>query len=65
MIIGDFNSILSLQEKLGDIQRTTKYITQFMNFLNDAGLISLLCSGNSFTWCNNHQHETKIYERFD
>lgn len=57
MIIGDFNCILSLQEKLGGIQRTTKYMTQFMNFLNDAALMSLPSSGNSSTRCNNHQQE--------
>lgn len=65
MIIGDFNCLLSLHEKLGCVQRTTSYMTQFMNFLNDTALMSLPSSGSSFTWCNNHQHDTRIYERLD
>lgn len=65
MIIGDFNCILSLNEKLGGVQRTTNYMNQFMNFLSDTALMSLPCSGSSLTWCNNHQHDTRIYERLD
>lgn len=41
MIIGDFNCILSLHERLGGVQRTTSYMTQFMNFLNDTALMPL------------------------
>lgn len=65
MIIGDFNCILSLHEKLGGAQRTTTYMTQFMNFLNNTALLSLPSLGNSFTWCNNHQIASRIYERLD
>lgn len=65
LLMGDFNCSLSLQEKLGGIHRTTRYMTQFMHFLNQAQLLSLPCSGNSFTWCNNHQADTRIYERLD
>lgn len=60
MIIGDFNCILSLNEKFGGVQRTTKYMTQFINFLNDTALMSLPGSGSSFTWCNNHQHDQEF-----
>lgn len=65
MLMGDFNCILSLQEKSGGIQRTTKYMTQFMDFLNAMSLMSLPFTGNSFTWCNNQQHDCRIYERLD
>lgn len=36
-----------------------------MNFLNDSALISLPCSRNSFTWCTNRHHETRIYKQLD
>ena len=53
LLMGEFNCILFFQEKLGGIHCTTRYITQFMHFLNQAQLLSLPCTGNSFTWCNN------------
>lgn len=36
-----------------------------MSFLNNGGLISVPCTGYRFTWCNNEEHFTRIYERLD
>lgn len=63
--MGDFNNILNLQEKIGGNRVHTTYMTQFSNFLNQANLISLPCSGNMYTWCNNQDSATCIYERLD
>lgn len=40
-------------------------MTQFMDFLNKAGLVSLPFTGNLFTWRNNQDPQTRIYERLD
>lgn len=40
-------------------------MNQFSDFLNQASLISLPCSGYIFTWCNNHSTATRIYEHLD
>lgn len=63
--MGDFNNILTLQEKIGGSRFHTTFVDQFSNFLNQGGLFSLPCSGNMFTWCNNQDTSTRIYERLD
>lgn len=40
-------------------------LSQFMHFLNQAQLLSLPCFVNSFTWCNNHEADNRIYKRLD
>lgn len=65
VILGHFNCIISLQEKLGGLRRSTKYMHQFVDFLNNARLICIPSSGNIFTWCNNQDPSSRIYERLD
>ncbi|XP_062011852.1 uncharacterized protein LOC133728453 [Rosa rugosa] len=64
-LIGDFNSILDLEEKLGGNQVVTRYMLKFSSFLNDLRLLSLRASGLPFTWTNKHEDDTLMFERLD
>lgn len=64
-LLGDFNNIVDLSEKLGGCQSTTVFMNKFINFLNNGNLISLMASGVPYTWCNGHNDNTRTYERLD
>nr|XP_011459346.1 PREDICTED: uncharacterized protein LOC105349933 isoform X1 [Fragaria vesca subsp. vesca] len=65
LVVGDFNIIASLDEKLGGNQVITNFMLNFVTFLNNANLTSLNASGVPFTWTNKHKDDTLIYERLD
>lgn len=48
MILGDFNSMINVEEKWGGNQSTNLHIKNFKNFLNAGKLISLDASGVPF-----------------
>ena len=63
MLLGDFNNITCLHEKWGGNQSVSTHVTNFVNFLNNASLISLQAFGVPFTWTNKHKDDTLIFER--
>lgn len=54
VLMGDFNIIVSPEEKLGGNGGVTNYVINFCNFLNNNGLVSLVATGLPFTWTNKH-----------
>ncbi|KAK3221878.1 hypothetical protein Dsin_008903 [Dipteronia sinensis] len=62
---GDFNEILSEDEKLGGAQKPRGQLESFQDALDDCGLQDLGYTGPPFTWCNKRNGEEMVQERFD
>lgn len=60
LVLGDFNEILSNDEKEGGNQRPLRYIQAFQQALNDCSLDDLGYVGDKFTW-----QRGRIRERLD
>ncbi|KAK4285072.1 hypothetical protein QN277_001816 [Acacia crassicarpa] len=65
MCLGDFNDILSQDEKRGGIPRAWRRIFNFKCFVDDCALEDLGYNGPRFTWCNNRDSPDTIHERID
>ncbi|XP_061993561.1 uncharacterized protein LOC133711457 [Rosa rugosa] len=65
VLMGDFNIITSLDEKLGGGQVVTNYMLNFCDFLNNENLFSLRAFGLPYTWTNKHEDDSLIFERLD
>ncbi|CAL9026218.1 unnamed protein product, partial [Prunus brigantina] len=63
LLLGDFNNIWSLNEKMGGSQMITPAMIKFNKFLNDCEVFIMNASGVPFTWCNGHHDNYIIYER--
>ncbi|CAL9002648.1 unnamed protein product, partial [Prunus brigantina] len=65
LLLGDFNNICSLNEKVGGSLVNSQAIRNFNKFIDDCEVVSMTASGVPFTWCNGHRDNTIIYERLD
>jgi hypothetical protein len=63
--IGDFNAIISLDDKLGSRPFNSCSSNPFTNFMDGYGMIDLGLCGNPFTWSNHRQCSSLIKERLD
>lgn len=61
---GDFNEILSLEEKQGGNNRSFEAMGRFRKAINYCVLEDLYKNDYSFTWCNGH-HPDFIMEKLD
>ncbi|PHU00224.1 hypothetical protein BC332_30011 [Capsicum chinense] len=64
-VIGDFNSILSAEEKLGGKPHKLSKSIPFMECLYDFSLTDIGYTGSSFTWCNERKEQSIIWKRLD
>ncbi|XP_058758104.1 uncharacterized protein LOC131631328 [Vicia villosa] len=64
-IIGDFNDILSCNEKKGSIERPNWLISGFRQAVQDAGLIDIPLEGYPFTWFKSLGTARAVEERLD
>ncbi|MCH83137.1 endonuclease/exonuclease/phosphatase family protein, partial [Trifolium medium] len=64
-IIGDFNDILSSDEKKGRADRENCLITGFREAVLDAGLFHLFMHGYQFTWFKSLGTERAVEEKLD
>ncbi|CAA0811024.1 Unknown protein, partial [Striga hermonthica] len=62
---GDFNDILSNQDKRGGRLRDHNSFRDFQNFVNTIGMGETRISGHRFTWANNRQGENFIEALLD
>ncbi|XP_071902937.1 uncharacterized protein [Coffea arabica] len=65
IIAGDFNDILSNEEKWGGRWREENSFTDFNNFINDNQLVDIGFEGNPWTWSNNWEDVGEVRERLD
>ncbi|KAL0004281.1 hypothetical protein SO802_011842 [Lithocarpus litseifolius] len=65
LCIGDFNEILSINEKQGGITRSQQQMEGFRNIVNFCGFRDLGYRGADFTWCNMQDEENRIQLRLD
>ena len=61
--IGDFNQILSQEDKFGFSYRKIEGAEVFRQTLFDLGLCDLQAKGQHFTWMNGHGDESFVMER--
>jgi hypothetical protein len=64
-MLGDFNDILSCDEKWGGNRPSNSRMLEFRNCLNACSMIDLGFSGPRFTWSNCHDVSYLIMERLD
>ncbi|XP_065637920.1 uncharacterized protein LOC136071032 [Quercus suber] len=62
---GDFNEILSMNEKSGDAQRSQSQMGSFCRVVNLCGFKDLGYYGPDFTWCNMKEGLNRILLRLD
>ncbi|XP_072087402.1 uncharacterized protein [Arachis hypogaea] len=67
IIMGDFNAIVSLDEKEGGGRglKSVSSISEFVNFIDGGGLKDLGMIGRRFTWTNRRRGQDQIRERLD
>ncbi|XP_062104006.1 uncharacterized protein LOC133815150 [Humulus lupulus] len=64
IVLGDFNDILSKEERIGNRVRF-KSSLDFINCVGACQLEDVKYSGNFFTWSNKQQGEERIYSKID
>ena len=62
---GDFNEILSRDEKMGGAPRPQRQMDGFREVVNACGFKDLGYCGPDFTWCNMQEGDNRIYLRLD
>ena len=62
---GDFNEILTMEEKQGGLLRPLRPMQEFREALLQCGLVDLGFQGNIFTWSNGREGEGFVQERLD
>lgn len=66
LILGDFNCILSQQDKRGGLPfQATDSTQSLQRLLSSAGLVDMGYMGSRFTWSNNRKGPAKILSRLD
>ncbi|KAF7844864.1 reverse transcriptase [Senna tora] len=65
IIGGDFNEVLSQDEKWGLRPASNARIREFKHCIDSCGLVDLGYSGQKFTWCNKRPAGDLVYCRLD
>lgn len=65
LCLGDFNEILSGEEKLGGAPRPQQQIDAFRNVVYRCGFKDMGYSGTKYTWCNQPKGENMMYLMLD
>ncbi|GMH06639.1 hypothetical protein Nepgr_008479 [Nepenthes gracilis] len=64
-VMGDFNDIISLDEKLGRKPANPSKCSQFQYWGDNCGLADLGCDGPKFTWWNMRQSPASAWKRLE
>ncbi|KAF4372682.1 hypothetical protein F8388_000849, partial [Cannabis sativa] len=62
---GDFNEVLSINEKKGGVDRSLSAISDFQQALDKCDLVDMGFEGQCFTWLNKRQGVAHVQERLD
>ncbi|XP_060190891.1 uncharacterized protein LOC132620221 [Lycium barbarum] len=65
VVLGDFNAILSPNEKKGGRPHKISQSMDFITCMDDCGLFDARYSGNTFTWSNGRKKGNRICKRLD
>ena len=65
LVVGDFNQVLSVNDKLSSKKMYTKGTDLFMDCLNQCSLSEIPSQGQFMTWTNNRDGEDVVWERLD
>ena len=65
LLMGDFNEILSSDERLGELVGSQRKMYEFGEVLNKCGLVDLGYRGYPFTWENCRDAEANVQKRLD
>ncbi|XP_042944747.1 uncharacterized protein LOC122278633 [Carya illinoinensis] len=65
LLMGDFNEIMSNDEKSGGRSRSESQMKAFKDVIEECHLHDLGFEGNPFTWCNRREGGQSISERLD
>ncbi|XP_027096071.1 uncharacterized protein [Coffea arabica] len=65
MVMGDFNAIVSTDEKRGGLPFRVDEGMELRTFMSLAGVSDAGFSGSPFTWCNNRGGLARIWKRLD
>ena len=65
LCFGDFNEILSKEEKLGGAPRPQQQMDSFRNVVDKCDFKDMGYCGLDFTWCNQQEGNDRIYLRLE
>ncbi|KAG5517160.1 hypothetical protein RHGRI_037799 [Rhododendron griersonianum] len=65
LCMGDFNQVLSVEDKLGGVSPSQNLLSAFHEMISSCGLVDLEFKGPKFTWRNNRREDAFIMERID
>ena len=65
VIYGDFNTIISMDEKKGGKPFQISDSLDFIDFISNNSLLDVGFSGAPYTWCNNRSSKARIWKRLD
>ena len=65
LCFGDLNEIMSVEKKLGGVQRSHRQMEDFRDAIHQCGFKDLEFIGPKFTWCNMQKGESRMYLRLD
>jgi hypothetical protein len=65
LCMGDFNELLSMDEKQGGPVRSSRQMQDFRDAIDVCGFMDLGYQGPPFTWCNNRVGSGTVWERLD
>ncbi|VFQ60700.1 unnamed protein product [Cuscuta campestris] len=64
-VLGDFNTVLNLDERIGGNPANWEESRMFKNCLGECGLEDLPYEGSKYTWTNNQDLDHRIYSKLD
>ncbi|XP_060200824.1 uncharacterized protein LOC132629104 [Lycium barbarum] len=64
MILGDFNSVLYMDDRIGGNPITWAEVADFQQCMEECGLVELPQQGNKYTWNDRHVDQ-RIYSKID
>ncbi|XP_075079729.1 uncharacterized protein LOC142164962 [Nicotiana tabacum] len=65
LLWGDFNAIISTQDRVSKVAPTQVYVQDFASFCSDTIMSEIPWRGEFFTWTNGQMGEDKVISRID